>query len=60
MKENQKGGKTAKGITKNVKKYIRKNIKQNDYINTLFNNEQIYHKVKLLEALIVNLVVMKW
>ena len=50
MKENQKGGKTAKGITKNVKKYIRKNIKQNDYINTLFNNEQIYHKVKTIRS----------
>lgn len=27
-----------------------KNIKHNDYINTLFNNEQIYHKVKTIRS----------
>ena len=27
-----------------------KNIKHNDYINTLFNNEQICHKVKTIRS----------
>lgn len=38
MKDNGGGGKTAKGIKKNV---IKKDIKHEDYKNTLFNCEQI-------------------
>lgn len=38
MKDNGGGGKTAKGIKKNV---IKKDIKHDDYKNTLFNCEQI-------------------
>ena len=39
MKDNQKGGKTAKGIKKNV---IKNNIMHDDYKETLFNNKQMY------------------
>ena len=47
MKDNEKGGKTAKGIKKNV---IKNNIKHEDYKNVLFNNEQIYHKMKTIRS----------
>ena len=51
MKDNEKGGKTAKGIKKNV---IKKNIKHVDYKNVLFNNKQMRHKIKRLEVKITN------
>ena len=38
VKDNEKGGKTAKGIKKNV---IKNNIKHEDYKNTL-----MHHKMK--------------
>ena len=47
MKDNQQGGKTAKGIKKNV---IKKDIKHNNYKETLFNNEQMYHKIKTIRS----------
>ena len=47
IKENQKGGKTAKGIKKNV---IKNNIKHDDYKETLFNNKQMYHKMKTIRS----------
>ena len=47
MKDNQKGGKTAKGIKKNI---IKDKIKHTDYKNTLFNNEQMYHKMKTIRS----------
>ena len=47
MKDNQKGGKTAKGIKKNV---IKNNIIHDDYKETLFNNEQMYHKMKTIRS----------
>ena len=47
MKDNQKGGKTAKGIKKNV---IKNNIMHDDYKNTLFNNKQMYHKMKTIRS----------
>ena len=47
MKDNQKGGKTAKGIKKNV---IKKNIMQEDYKETLFNNKQMHHKMKTIRS----------
>ena len=43
MKDNKKGGKTAKGIKNNI---IKKNIKHENYKETLFNNKQMYHKMK--------------
>ena len=47
MKDNQKGGKTAKGIKKNT---INKDITHDNYKNTLFNNEQMYHKIKTIRS----------
>ena len=47
MKDNQKEGKTAKGIKKNV---IKKNIMHEDYKETLFNNKQMYHKMKTIRS----------
>ena len=45
VKDNEKGGKTAEGIKKNV---IKNNIKHEDYKNTLINNEQMHHKMKTI------------
>ena len=47
MKDNQKGGKTAKGIKKNI---IKNNIMHDDYKETLFNNKQMYHKMKTIRS----------
>ena len=47
IKDNQKGGKTAKGIKKIV---IKENITHNDYKETLFNNKQMYHKMKTIRS----------
>ena len=47
MKDDQKGGKTAKGIKKNV---IKKDITRENYKNTLFNCEQMYHKMKTIRS----------
>ena len=47
VKENQKGGKTAKGIKKNV---IKNNIKHEDYKRTLLNEEQMHHKMKTIRS----------
>ena len=46
-KDNQKGGKTAKGIKKNV---IKKDIQRENYKETLFNNKQMYHKMKTIRS----------
>ena len=46
-KDNQKGGKTAKGIKKNV---IKNDIKHENYKDTLFNNKQIHHKMKTIRS----------
>ena len=46
-KDNQKGGKTAKGIKKNV---IKKDIQHENYKETLFNNKQMYHKMKTIRS----------
>ena len=45
IKNDEKGGKTAKGIKKNV---IKNNIKHEDYKNTLINNKQMHHKMKTI------------
>ena len=47
IKDNNKGGKTAKGIKKNV---IKNNIKHDDYKETLFNDKQMYHKMKTIRS----------
>ena len=47
IKENQKGGKTAKGIKKSV---IKNDITHENYKQTLMNNEQIYHKMKTIRS----------
>ena len=47
VKDNEKGGKTAKGIKKNV---IKNNIKHEDYKNVLLNNEQLHHKMKTIRS----------
>ena len=47
VKDNEKGGRTAKSIKKNV---IKNNIKHEDYKNTLINNEQMHHKVKTIRS----------
>ena len=47
IKDNQKGGKTAKGIKKNV---IKTDITHENYKETLFRNEQMYHKMKTIRS----------
>ena len=47
IKDNNKGGKTAKGIKKNV---IKNNIKHDDYKETLFYDKQMYHKMKTIRS----------
>ena len=47
VKDNENGGRTAKGIRKNV---IKNNIKHEDYKNTLINNEQMHHKMKTIRS----------
>ena len=47
VKDNEKGGKTAMGIKKNV---IKNSIKHEDYKNTLSNNEQMHHKMKTIRS----------
>ena len=48
MKDNDKGGKTAKGIKKNI---ITKNIKHEDYKQVLFKNKQMHHKMKTIRSI---------
>ena len=47
IKSDEKGGKTAKGIKKNV---IKSNIKHEDYKNVLLINEQLHHKMKSIRS----------
>ena len=47
VKDNEKGGKTSKGIKKNV---IKNNIKHEDYKNTLINNKRMHHKMKTIRS----------
>ena len=46
-KDNQKGGKTAKGIKKNV---IKNNNTHENYKHILFNDKQMYHKMKTIRS----------
>ena len=47
IKDNQKGGKTAKGIKKNV---IKKDTRHENYKETLFCNKQIHQKMKTIRS----------
>ena len=47
IKDNQKGGKTAKGIKKNI---IKNNIKHQDYKETLLGNKQLHHIMKTIRS----------
>jgi len=47
IKDNQKGGKTAKGIKKSV---IKNDITHENYKDILFNDKQIYHKMKTIRS----------
>ena len=47
IKDNQKGGKTAKGIKKNI---IKNNIKHEDYKNILLENRQMHHTMKTIRS----------
>ena len=47
IKNDEKGGKTTKGIKKNV---IKNNIKHEDYKNTLINNELMHDKMKTIRS----------
>ena len=47
IKDDYKGGKTAKGIKKNV---IKKDITHDNYKQTLFNHQQMYHKMKTIRS----------
>ena len=47
QKDNQKGGKTAKGIKKNI---IKNNIKHENYKQTLFESKRMHHKMKTIRS----------
>ena len=47
IKDDTNGGKTAKGIKKNV---IKTDINHEDYKNVLFNNKQLHHKIKTIRS----------
>ena len=47
FKDNDKGGKTSKGVKKQV---IRKNITHDNYKDVLFNNKQIMHSMKTIRS----------
>ena len=47
IKNDEKNGKTSKGIEKNV---IKNNIKQENYKNTLINNKQMHYKMKTIRS----------
>ena len=47
VKSNNKGGKTAKGIEKNI---IKNDIKHEDYKKVLLNNKQLRHKMKTIRS----------
>ena len=48
IKDNNKGGKTAKGIKKNI---INNTIKHTDYKNVLLENKQIHHTMKTIRSI---------
>ena len=56
IKNDEKGGKTAKGIKKSV---IKNYIKHEDYKHVLLSNKQLHHKMKTIRSQNINLEVMK-
>ena len=48
IKDNTKGGKTAKGIKKNI---IKNEIKHEDYKKVLLENKQIHHTMKTIRSI---------
>ena len=46
-KEDSSGGKTAKGVKKNV---IKKVIKHENYRHVLFNSQQLHHNMKTIRS----------
>ena len=48
IKDNQKGGKTAKGIKKNI---IKKDFTHENYRQALFDNKQMHHKMKTIRSI---------
>ena len=51
LQDTDECAKTAKGIKKNV---IKKDIKHENYKDVLFNNKQVYHKMKQYEVKEIN------
>ena len=47
LKDDNKGGKTAKGIKKTV---IKKDINHINYKETLFSKQQMHHKMKTIRS----------
>ena len=47
IKDNESGDKKAKGIKKSV---VKNNIEHDNYRKTLFNNEQMHHKMKTIRS----------
>ena len=47
IKDNNKGGRTAKGIKKSV---IKKDINHINYKETLFSKQQMHHKMKTIRS----------
>nr|DAC81289.1 TPA_asm: PolB [Corynactis coral adintovirus] len=47
MKDDQKGGKTAKGVKKSV---IQNSITHENYVDTLFNKKQMHSKMKTIRS----------
>ena len=47
QKDTDECGKTAKGTRKN---FIKKDIKHENYKDVLFNNKQVYHKMKTIRS----------
>ena len=47
LKNTNECGRTAKGIKKNA---IKKDFKHENYKDVLFNNEQVYYKMKTIQS----------
>ena len=47
LKDTNECGRTAKGIKKD---FIKKDIKHENYKDVLFNNKQVYHKMKTIRS----------
>ena len=47
IKDDEKDGKPAKGIKKNI---IKNEINYGDYKNALFNNQQMHHRIKTIRS----------